>query len=76
MSANSVAARLVNLLSSRGYGLLWNSPAIGRAELAANGTRWVADSARQEPEVLRIMQNCPPSCPQCEEYPISGRVFV
>jgi alpha-D-xyloside xylohydrolase len=35
------------LLSSRGYGLLWNSPAIGRVELAANGTRWVADSARQ-----------------------------
>lgn len=35
------------LLSSRSYGLLWNSPAIGRVELAANGTRWVADSARQ-----------------------------
>ena len=35
------------LLSSRGYGLLWNSPAIGRVELASTGTRWVADSARQ-----------------------------
>lgn len=35
------------LVSSRGYGLLWNSPAIGRVELAGNGTRWVADSARQ-----------------------------
>lgn len=35
------------LLSSRGYGLLWNNPAIGRVELATNGTRWVADSARQ-----------------------------
>ena len=35
------------LLSSRGYGLLWNNPAIGRVELAGNGTRWVADSARQ-----------------------------
>ncbi len=34
-------------LSSRGYGLLWNSPALGRVELAENGTRWVADSARQ-----------------------------
>ncbi|MFG2040036.1 TIM-barrel domain-containing protein [Dactylosporangium sp. NPDC048998] len=34
-------------VSSRGYGLLWNSPAIGRVELAANGTRWVADRARQ-----------------------------
>jgi alpha-D-xyloside xylohydrolase len=35
------------LLSSRGYGLLWNSPAIGRVELASTGTRWVSDSARQ-----------------------------
>ncbi|GAA4701108.1 glycoside hydrolase family 31 protein [Phytohabitans rumicis] len=35
------------LLSNRGYGLLWNSPAVGRVELATNGTRWVADSARQ-----------------------------
>ncbi|NYI07680.1 glycoside hydrolase family 31 protein [Allostreptomyces psammosilenae] len=34
-------------LSSRGYGLLWNSPAVGRVELAVTGTRWVADSARQ-----------------------------
>ncbi|MDT0328159.1 glycoside hydrolase family 31 protein [Nocardiopsis lambiniae] len=34
-------------VSSRGYGLLWNSPAIGRVEFAANGTRWAADSARQ-----------------------------
>jgi len=35
------------LFSSRGYGFLWNNPAIGRVELAVNGTRWVADSARQ-----------------------------
>jgi len=35
------------LLSSRGYGFLWNLPAVGRVELAGNGTRWVADSARQ-----------------------------
>ena len=35
------------LLSSRGYGFLWNSPAVGRVELAENGTRWVADNARQ-----------------------------
>jgi alpha-D-xyloside xylohydrolase len=34
-------------VSSRGYGLLWNLPAIGRVEFAENGTRWVADSARQ-----------------------------
>jgi alpha-D-xyloside xylohydrolase len=35
------------MVSSSGYGFLWNSPAVGRVELAANGTRWVADSARQ-----------------------------
>ncbi len=35
------------MVSSRGYAFLWNSPAVGRVELAGNGTRWVADSARQ-----------------------------
>ena len=35
------------LVSSRGYGFLWNNPAIGRAELGTNGTRWVADASRQ-----------------------------
>lgn len=35
------------LLSSRGYGFLWNMPGTGRVELAENGTRWVADGARQ-----------------------------
>lgn len=34
-------------ISSRGYGFLWNSPAVGRVEFAENGTRWVSDSARQ-----------------------------
>ena len=34
-------------VSSRGYGFLWNNPAVGRVELAANGTRWIADRARQ-----------------------------
>ncbi|MEA3346300.1 MAG: glycoside hydrolase family 31 protein [Chloroflexota bacterium] len=35
------------LLSSRGYGFLWNNPAVGRVELAHNGTCWVAEAARQ-----------------------------
>jgi alpha-D-xyloside xylohydrolase len=35
------------LISSRGYGFLWNNPAVGRVELGANGTRWVADSSKQ-----------------------------
>ena len=35
------------LLSSRGYGLLWNAPGVGRVELAHNQTRWVLDGAPQ-----------------------------
>ena len=35
------------LVSNRGYGFLWNNPAIGRVELGYNGTRWVAEGARQ-----------------------------
>ncbi|MGW0823286.1 glycoside hydrolase family 31 protein [Streptomyces sp. NPDC002845] len=35
------------VLSSRGYGLLWNLPAVGRAEFAANATRWQAAQARE-----------------------------
>jgi alpha-D-xyloside xylohydrolase len=34
------------VLSSRGYGLLWNNPAIGRVEFADNATRWTAAQAR------------------------------
>jgi alpha-D-xyloside xylohydrolase len=34
------------VLSSRGYGFLWNNPAIGRVELAENFTRWVAEATR------------------------------
>ncbi|MCX5257835.1 family 31 glucosidase [Streptomyces canus] len=35
------------LHSSRGYGLLWNNPAMGRVELGRDATRWVADSAHR-----------------------------
>ena len=35
------------MVSSRGYGFLWNNPAVGHVELALNRTRWVADAARQ-----------------------------
>ena len=33
-------------LSNRGYGFLWNNPAIGRVEFAENFTRWVAEATR------------------------------
>ena len=35
------------LVSSRGYGMFWNCPSIGRVELAQNHTRWVAEQASQ-----------------------------
>jgi len=33
-------------LSDRGYGFLWNNPAIGRVEFGENFTRWVAEATR------------------------------
>jgi alpha-D-xyloside xylohydrolase len=35
------------LVSSLGYGFLWNHPGIGRVELGTNGTRWVSEASRQ-----------------------------
>ena len=35
------------LVSSAGYGLLWNNPSLGRVELGRNRTRWVSDGCRQ-----------------------------
>lgn len=32
------------ILSSRGYGFLWNNPAVGRADFASNLTRWAAEA--------------------------------
>ncbi len=35
------------LLSSLGYGFLWNHPGIGRVELGTTATRWVSEASRQ-----------------------------
>ncbi|MBO6758784.1 MAG: glycoside hydrolase family 31 protein [Roseibium sp.] len=35
------------LVSSRGYGLIWNNPGTGRVELAENRTRWTLQAAPQ-----------------------------
>jgi len=35
------------LLSSLGYGFLWNHPGIGRVELGTTVTRWVSEATRQ-----------------------------
>lgn len=34
------------LVSSRGYGVLWNNPGMGRVELSRTRTRWVAEATR------------------------------
>jgi len=35
------------LFSSRGYGFLWNNPAVGRVELGQDQTRWIAEATQQ-----------------------------
>jgi alpha-D-xyloside xylohydrolase len=35
------------VLSTRGYGFLWNNPAVGRVELGHHATRWVAQATPQ-----------------------------
>ncbi len=35
------------VVSSHGYGLLWNMPAIGAVHFAANGATWTAEAARE-----------------------------
>ena len=35
------------VVSSKRYGFLWNNPAVGRVELARNGTRWLAEQCKQ-----------------------------
>ncbi len=34
------------MMSSKGYGFLWNNPAIGQVEFAENATRWLAEGTR------------------------------
>ncbi|NUR95898.1 MAG: family 31 glucosidase, partial [Kribbellaceae bacterium] len=46
VQGNTVAT-IPFLYSSRGYGLLWNNPAMGRVELGADATCWVAEQSRQ-----------------------------
>ena len=35
------------MISNRGYGLLWNNPAIGTVTFATNKTEWVAESTKK-----------------------------
>ena len=46
------------LVSSRGYGFLWNNPAVGRVELGTNLTRWIAELTPQM-DYLVIAEDTP-----------------
>lgn len=46
------------LLSSLGYGFIWNNPSVGRAELVRNHTMWYVEGARQI-DYLVIAGNTP-----------------
>ena len=35
------------LISSRGYGMLWNNPAIGKVTFGKNLTEWIAENTKQ-----------------------------
>jgi alpha-D-xyloside xylohydrolase len=43
----NTAVSIPFMVSSRGYGFLWNNPGVGRVELGRSGTRWVAEGSRQ-----------------------------
>ena len=47
LSQRNTEVSIPFLISSRGYGFLWNNPAIGRVELGMNRTMWVARASRQ-----------------------------
>ena len=46
------------LISSLGYGFLWNHPGTGRVELGKNETRWVAEAAQQIDYYVVIDKSC------------------
>ncbi|ADK82360.1 glycoside hydrolase family 31 protein [Sediminispirochaeta smaragdinae] len=47
LSHRNSQASIPFALSSRGYGFLWNNPAIGRVTFGRNITEWIAESTRQ-----------------------------
>jgi len=47
LSQRNSQATIPFMLSNRGYGFLWNNPAMGRVTLGMNRTEWVADATKQ-----------------------------
>ncbi len=47
LTQRNTQASVPFLISSRGYGFLWNNPAIGTATFGTNKTEWVAESTKK-----------------------------
>jgi len=47
LKQRNTAVSIPFLISSLGYGFLWNNPSVGRVELGRDATRWVAEGAQQ-----------------------------
>lgn len=47
LSQKNSQATVPFVVSSRGYGFLWNNPAIGSANFATNGTAWIAENTKK-----------------------------
>ena len=47
LSQRNSQASIPFMISTRGYGFLWNNPALGRVTLGLNRTEWVANSTKQ-----------------------------
>lgn len=47
LSQKNSQASVPFVVSSRGYGFLWNNPAVGCASFANNGTTWVAEQTQK-----------------------------
>ncbi len=46
------------MVSNRGYGFLWNNPAIGRVELGRNITHWHAEASKQMDYWITAAPSC------------------
>jgi len=47
LSQKNSQASVPFMISSRGYGFLWNNPAIGTVSFGTNGTTWVAEETKK-----------------------------
>lgn len=59
------------MISSMGYGFLWNNPAVGRVTFAKNMTEWIARSTRQMDYWICVGDN--PKEILCKYTEVTGR---